>query len=163
VSEETHVEVRIVRLPHAADLPLPQYQSALAAGLDLIAAVPADAAVEIAPGGRVMIPTGVAIALPRGSEGQIRPRSGLAARYGVTVLNAPGTIDADYRGEIQVILVNIGSESFVVRRGMRIAQLVIAPIQHAKLVEWSSLDSTERAAGGLGSTGTGSKIVDECE
>ncbi|HKM88224.1 MAG TPA: dUTP diphosphatase [Xanthobacteraceae bacterium] len=163
MSEETHVEVRIVRLPHAADLPLPQYQSALAAGLDLIAAVPADAAVEIAPGGRVMIPTGVAIALPRGSEGQIRPRSGLAARYGVTVLNAPGTIDADYRGEIQVILVNIGSETFIVRRGMRIAQLVIASIQHAKLVEWSSLDSTERAAGGLGSTGTESKIVDECE
>ncbi len=163
MSEETHVEVRIVRLPHAADLPLPQYQSALAAGLDLVAAVPADRAVEIAPGGRVMIPTGVAIALPRGSEGQIRPRSGLAARYGVTVLNAPGTIDADYRGEIQVILVNIGSETFIVRRGMRIAQLVIAPIQHAKLVEWSSLDSTERAAGGLGSTGTETKIVDKCE
>jgi dUTP pyrophosphatase len=153
VSGQTHVEVRIARLPHGADLPLPQYQSALAAGLDLLAAVPADAPVEIAPGGRAMIPTGVAIALPAGSEGQIRPRSGLAARHGVTVLNAPGTIDADYRGEIQVILVNIGSDAFVVRRGMRIAQLVIAEIQHAKIVEWNNLDQTKRAAGGFGSTG----------
>ena len=156
-------EVRIVRLPHAADLPLPQYQSALAAGLDLIAAVPADAPVEIAPGGRAMIPTGLAIALPRGSEGQIRPRSGLAIRHGVTVLNAPGTIDADYRGELQVILVNLGSESFVIRRGMRIAQLIIAPVQQAKLVELASLDATQRAAGGLGSTGTTSDIVDKCD
>jgi len=155
-------EVRIVRLPHAADLPLPRYQSALAAGLDLIAAVPADAAVEIVPGGRAMIPTGVAIALPRGSEGQIRPRSGLAIRHGVTVLNAPGTIDADYRGELQVILVNLGSEPFVIRRGMRIAQLIIAPVQQAKLVESASLDATRRAAGGLGSTGTTSDIVDKC-
>ena len=151
------VEVRIVRLPHGRDLPLPQYQSALAAGLDLLAAVPADAPVEIPPGGRAVIPTGVAIALPPGSEGQIRPRSGLAARHGVTVLNTPGTIDADYRGELQVILVNIGSNLFVVSRGMRIAQLVIAPIQHAKLVESNSLDVTERAAGGLGSTGLESK------
>ena len=157
MSNETPIEVRIVRLPHARDLPLPQYQSALAAGLDLVAAVPADAAVEIPPGGRAVIPTGVAIALPPGSEGQIRPRSGLAARHGVTVLNTPGTIDADYRGELQVILINIGSELFVVSRGMRIAQLVIAPIQHAKLVESSSLDATERAAGGLGSTGLESK------
>jgi dUTP pyrophosphatase len=151
------VEVRIVRLPHARDLPLPQYQSALAAGLDLLAAVPADAPVEIPPGGRAVIPTGVAIALPPDSEGQVRPRSGLAARHGVTVLNTPGTIDADYRGELQVILVNIGSDLFVVSRGMRIAQLVIAPIQHAKLVECASLDATERAAGGLGSTGFASK------
>ena len=157
MSNQTPVEVRIVRLPHARDLPLPQYQSALAAGLDLVAAVPADAPVEIPPGGRAVIPTGVAIALPPGSEGQIRPRSGLAARHGVTVLNTPGTIDADYRGELQVILVNIGEEIFAVSRGMRIAQLVIAPIQHANLVEWNSLDATERAAGGLGSTGLGSK------
>jgi len=157
VSNQTPIEVRIVRLPHARDLPLPQYQSALAAGLDLMAAVPADAPIDIPPGGRAVIPTGVAIALPPGSEGQIRPRSGLAARHGVTVLNTPGTIDADYRGELQVILVNIGSELFVVSRGMRIAQLVIAPIQHAKLVESSSLDATERAAGGLGSTGLESK------
>jgi dUTP pyrophosphatase len=157
VSSETQIEVRIVRLPHARDLPLPQYQSALAAGLDLLAAVPADAPVEIPPGGRAVIPTGIAIALPPGSEGQIRPRSGLAARHGVTVLNTPGTIDADYRGELQVILVNIGSDLFVVSRGMRIAQLVIAPIQHAKLVESNSLDATERAAGGLGSTGLETK------
>ncbi len=160
MSSKTRVEVRIMRLPHAADLPLPQYQSARAAGLDLLAAVPADAPVELAPGGRAMIPTGVAIALPAGSEGQIRPRSGLAVRHGVTVLNSPGTIDADYRGELQVILVNIGSESFVIRRGMRIAQIVIAPIQHAELVESSSLDATARAAGGLGSTGVAAKIVD---
>ena len=151
------IEVRIVRLPHGRDLPLPQYQSALAAGLDLLAAVPADAPVEIPPGGRAVIPTGVAIALPPGSEGQVRPRSGLAARHGVTVLNSPGTIDADYRGELQVILVNVGAEKFVVSRGMRIAQLVIAPIQQAKLVEWNNLDPTERAAGGLGSTGTAAK------
>ena len=153
--------VRIVRLPHAADLPLPKYQSAHAAGLDLVAAVPAEAPIEIAPGGRAMIPTGVAIALPPDAEGQIRPRSGLAVRHGITVLNSPGTIDADYRGELQVILVNFGSEFFVVRRGMRIAQIVIAPIQHAELVESSSLDTTERATGGLGSTGTASNIVDD--
>jgi dUTP pyrophosphatase len=157
VSNETPIEVRIVRLPHARDLPLPQYQSALAAGLDLVAAVPADAAVEILPGGRAVIPTGVAIALPPGSEGQIRPRSGLAARHGVTVLNTPGTIDADYRGELQVILVNTGAELNIVSRGMRIAQLVIAPIQQAKLVELTGLDATERATGGLGSTGLESK------
>ena len=157
MSNETPIEVRIVRLPHARDLPLPQYQSALAAGLDLVAAVPADAAVEILPGGRAVIPTGVAIAVPPGSEGQIRPRSGLAARHGVTVLNTPGTIDADYRGELQVILVNTGAELFVVSRGMRIAQLVIAQIQHAKLVELTDLDATERATGGLGSTGLESK------
>jgi dUTP pyrophosphatase len=157
VSDQTPIEVRIVRLPHGRDLPLPQYQTALAAGLDLVAAVPADAPVEILPGARAVIPTGVAIALPAGSEGQIRPRSGLAARHGVTVLNTPGTIDADYRGELQVILVNIGSELFAVSRGMRIAQLVIAPIQHAKLVELNSLDATERASGGLGSTGLESK------
>ena len=157
MSNEMQIEVRIVRLPPARDLPLPQYQSALAAGLDLIAAVLADAPVEIPPGGRAVIPTGIAIALPPGSEGQIRPRSGLAARHGVTILNTPGTIDADYRGELQVILVNIGAELFVVSRGMRIAQLVIAPIQHAKLVECDTLDATERAAGGLGSTGLDSK------
>jgi len=150
-----------MRLPHAAGLPLPAYQSAHAAGLDLVAAVPAEAPVEIAPGGRALIPTGIAIALPPGSEGQIRPRSGLALRHGVTVLNAPGTIDADYRGELQVILVNLSSESFVIRRGMRIAQLVIAQIQHAELVESDNLDRTGRAAGGFGSTGITSNIVDK--
>lgn len=154
MSDDTRVRLRIVRLPHAADLPLPRYQSARAAGLDLFAAVPAEAPVELAPGARAAIPAGIAIALPAGNEGQIRPRSGLAARHGITVLNAPGTIDADYRGELQVILVNLGAEPFVVQRGMRIAQLVIAPVQHAELVESTSLDTTERAAGGLGSTGT---------
>ncbi len=158
MSSDERVDLRIVRLPHAADLPLPEYQSAQAAGLDLLAAVPAETPVELAPGARAMIPTGVAIALPPGNEGQIRPRSGLAIRHGVTVLNSPGTVDADYRGELQVILVNLGSESFVIRRGMRVAQLVIAPIQHAKLVESESLDATERATGGLGSTGMSAKV-----
>jgi dUTP pyrophosphatase len=152
-----NVKVRVVRLPHGADLPLPQYHSAQAAGLDLLAAVPADAPVELAPGERTMIPTGVAIALPPGTEGQVRPRSGLAARDGVTVLNSPGTIDADYRGELQVILINLGTEAFVVRRGMRIAQLIVAPVQRAEIVEVVSLDTTGRASGGFGSTGVASK------
>jgi dUTP pyrophosphatase len=150
------VEVRIERLPHGADLPLPQYHSALAAGLDLPAAVPADAPVEIVAGARALIPCGFAMALPSGYEGQIRARSGLALRHGITVLNSPGTIDADYRGEVQVLVVNLGSEPFVVTRGMRIAQLVIAPVYQAKLVEAASLEATARAAGGLGSTGSGS-------
>jgi dUTP pyrophosphatase len=160
MSEQSTIEVRIMRLPHGADLPLPEYQSALAAGLDLVAAVPTDAPVQIAPNNRALIPTGIALALPPGTEGQVRPRSGLAARHGVTVLNSPGTIDADYRGELQVILVNISSETFVIQRGMRIAQLVIAPILHAKLVESVSLEATKRAAGGFGSTGTAANIVD---
>jgi dUTP pyrophosphatase len=157
VSADGRIELRIMRLPHGADLPLPEYQSAGAAGLDLLAAVPADAPVEIAPGARALIPTGVAVALPLGHEGQVRPRSGLAIRHGVTILNSPGTVDADYRGELQVILVNLGTEPFVVRRGMRIAQIVIAPVKHAKLVESSNLDTTERATGGFGSTGITSK------
>ncbi len=152
MSGET-VDVRVLRLPHGADLPLPAYQSALAAGLDLLAAVPAQAPVTIAPAGRAMIPTGIAIALPPGSEGQIRPRSGLAARHGITVLNTPGTVDADYRGEVQVILINHGAEPFVVSRGMRVAQLVIARVTRAALIEVDNLDATARAAGGIGSTG----------
>ena len=147
------VEVRILRLPHGADLPLPAYQSAQAAGLDLMAAVAADAPVVLAPGARAMVPTGVAIALPSGLEAQVRPRSGLAARHGVTVLNSPGTIDADYRGELQVILVNLGQESFSVTRGMRIAQLIIAPVVAASLHEVRELDLTPRGDGGFGSTG----------
>jgi len=150
-----------MRLPHAVDLPLPSYQSALAAGLDLLAAVATDVPVTIAPGGRAMIPTGIAIALPPGHEGQIRPRSGLAIHHGVTVLNAPGTVDADYRGELQVILVNHGAEPIVIKRGMRIAQLVIAPIQHVRLVESTGLDSTERNAGGFGSTGIATNTVNK--
>jgi len=151
---ERRVEVGIKRLSHGADLPLPDYQSALAAGLDLLAAVPADAPIELAPGERALVPTGIAIALPPGFEGQVRPRSGLAARHGITVLNTPGTVDADYRGELQVILVNFGAEPFVISRGMRIAQLIAAPVQRIKLVEVDALESTARAQGGFGSTGT---------
>jgi dUTP pyrophosphatase len=154
VTSVNSVELRIMRLPHASDLPAPQYQTALAAGLDLIAAVPAGAPVELAPGERATIATGIAIALPEGHEGQIRPRSGLAVRHGVTILNSPGTVDADYRGEIQVILVNLGTEAFMVRRGMRIAQLVVAPVVRANVVEASALPPTRRAAEGFGSTGT---------
>ena len=146
-------EVRIMRLPHGKDLALPSYQSALAAGLDLLAAVPAAASLVITPGARALVPTGIAIALPPGSEGQIRPRSGLAARHGLTVLNAPGTIDADYRGEVQVLLVNHGSESVEITRGMRIAQLVIAAVARVELCEVTSLDETPRGGGGFGSTG----------
>jgi dUTP pyrophosphatase len=154
VTDSERVEVRVTRLPHGADLPLPEYQSALAAGLDLLAAVPADAPIELAPGARALVPTGIAIALPPGFEGQVRPRSGLAARHGVTVLNTPGTVDGDYRGELQVILVNLGAGPFIVSRGMRIAQLVVAPVQRIKLVEVDALDTTVRAQGGFGSTGT---------
>ena len=154
MTDSERVEVRIKRLSHGAGLPLPDYQSALAAGLDLLAAVPADAPIELAPGARALVPTGIAIALPPGFEGQVRPRSGLAARHGITVLNTPGTVDADYRGELQVILVNFGAEPFVISRGMRIAQLIAAPVQRIKLVEVDALESTARAQGGFGSTGT---------
>ena len=147
------VDVRILRLPHGADLPLPAYQSAQAAGLDLMAAVPADAPVVLAPGARALIPTGVAIALPSDLEAQVRPRSGLAARHGITVLNSPGTIDADYRGEVQVILVNLGHDAFAVTRGMRIAQIIISSVVFANLHEVPELDLTPRGDGGFGSTG----------
>ena len=147
------IELRVMRLPHGADLPLPDYQSLQAAGIDLLAATPSDQPVVIPPGERASIPTGIAIALPPGTEAQVRPRSGLARQHGVTVLNAPGTIDADYRGEIQVILINHGSEPFRVERGARIAQLVIAHVARAQLREVESLDDTARGAGGFGSTG----------
>src|SRR5262249_43568986 len=146
-------QVRVTRLPHGADLPLPSQQSEQATGLDLLAAGAADAPVTLAPRDRAMIPTGISIALPQGSEGQVRPRSGLALRHGITVLNSPGTIDPDYRGEIQVILVNLGRDSFTVERGMRIAQLIIAPIMQAVVCETASLDETRRGVGGFGSTG----------
>ena len=149
--------VRIMRLPHGADLALPAYHSKHAAGVDLVAAVPAEAPLRIAPGARALIPTGVALALPPGIEGQVRPRSGLALESGVTVLNAPGTIDADYRGEIKVLLVNLGSEPFVVERGARIAQLVFAAAVRAELREVAALGDTARGAGGFGSTGSGRK------
>jgi dUTP pyrophosphatase len=148
------IEVHVARLAHGADLPLPEYQTAHAAGLDLLAAVPQDAPVTLAPGARALIPTGIAIAIPPGSEGQIRPRSGLAARLGVTVLNSPGTIDADYRGEVGVILINLGSEAFTITRGTRIAQLIIAPVARAVLHEVLTLDETQRGSGGFGSTGS---------
>ncbi len=151
---EDAVELRVQRLPHGKGLPLPSYQSARAAGLDLMAAVPADDAMIIARGARRLVPTGIAIALPAGFEGQVRPRSGLAARHGLTVLNAPGTIDADYRGEVQVLLINHGSDSVSITRGMRIAQLVVAPVSHAQLREVASLDETRRGSGGFGSTGS---------
>jgi len=147
------VEVLIRRLPHAEGLPLPAYQTEGAAGMDLRAAAPEDAPLTLRPGDRAMVPTGFAIALPAGYEAQVRPRSGLAAKYGVTCLNAPGTIDHDYRGEVQVILVNHGAEDFVIRRGERIAQMLIAPVTRAAWSEVESLDETERGAGGFGSTG----------
>ncbi len=150
-----NIEVKVVRLAHARDLPLPAYQSELAAGLDLIAAVPADAPATIAPGERAIIPAGIALALPAGMEGQVRPRSGLAARHGITVLNAPGTIDADYRGEVQVILINFGNKEFVVERGARIAQIVFAYTLHVTFCEVETVDETTRGVGGFGSTGTG--------
>ena len=144
--------VAIERLPHGADLPLPAYASAEAAGLDLRAAVPDAAPLVLGPGQRALVPTGLRIALPEGYEGQVRPRSGLALRHGVTVLNSPGTIDADYRGEVGVVLVNLGREPFVIRRADRIAQLVVAPVTR---VGWAQgpLPATVRGAGGFGSTG----------
>ena len=145
--------VPITRLPHGADLPLPAYETAQAAGMDLRAAVPADEPFVLRPGSRHPIPTGLAFALPEGFEGQVRPRSGLAAKHGVTCLNSPGTIDADYRGEVKVILINHGEEDFVVRRGERIGQLVIAPVVQAAWREVDSLDDTARGTNGFGSTG----------
>jgi len=147
------IPVEVVQLPHANGMPLPAYQTADAAGLDLTAAVADDAPITIAPGERAVVPTGLAIALPSGTEAQIRPRSGLAARSGITVLNAPATIDADYRGEIGVLLINHGSEPFVVWRGERIAQLVIARVAQAQLQPVNVLPPTSRGSGGWGSTG----------
>jgi len=143
----------IARLPHGRDMPLPAYATAGAAGCDLHAAV--EAPLEIPPGGRALVPTGIAIALPEGAEAQVRPRSGLALRHGVTCLNSPGTIDADYRGEVGVILANLGDAPFVVTRGMRIAQLVVAPVARVAWDEADALPATLRGAGGFGSTGTG--------
>lgn len=149
----TAVNVRVLRLPHGADLPLPAYQSELAAGLDLLAAVPADGPLVLTPGARALVPTGIALALLPEYEAQVRPRSGLAARHGITVLNSPGTIDADYRGEVQVLLINLGQETISISRGMRVAQLVVTPVSRACLVETSSLDDTPRGGSGFGSTG----------
>lgn len=145
------VKVQLVRIG-AVEVPLPSYQSEDAVGLDLCAAVAEP--LTIPPLGRLLVPTGIAMAIPRGFEGQVRPRSGLALRHGITVLNTPGTIDPDYRGEVKVLLVNLGNEPFVVRGGDRIAQLVIAPTSRAELVLALELDETARGAGGYGSTGT---------
>jgi dUTP pyrophosphatase len=147
------VEVAIQRLEHGADLPLPAYETAGSAGLDLLAAVAADLIIQ--SGQRELVPSGIAIALPAGYEAQIRPRSGLAAKHGITLLNAPGTIDADYRGEIKVILANLGADAFTVTRGMRIAQMVVAPVSRVVWSAAETLDETARGAGGFGSTGTG--------
>jgi len=147
------VTLRILRLPHGEGLPLPAYQSAHAAGFDLIAAVPEDGAIALDPSDRVLVATGLVFELPEGYEAQVRPRSGLALKHGVTVLNSPGTIDADYRGEVKVLLINLGSERFLLQRGDRIAQAVIAPVTHVDIVEVDALATTARGAGGFGSTG----------
>jgi dUTP pyrophosphatase len=147
--------IPIRRLPHADGLPLPTYETGGAAGMDLRAAVADDAPLVLKPGARDMVPTGLAFAVPAGFEAQVRPRSGLAAKAGVTCLNTPGTIDSDYRGEVKVILINLGPEDFIIRRGDRIAQLVIAPVVQAEWAEVDDLDETRRGAGGFGSTGHG--------
>jgi dUTP pyrophosphatase len=147
------VVVDVRQLPHGEGLALPAYQSADAAGLDLLAAVPEQEPLVLAPGAYAMIPTGLVIALPSGFEAQVRPRSGLAAKHGVTVLNSPGTVDADYRGEICVLLINHGRDPFAIRRGERIAQMVIAPVVQAQLAVATSLTTTARGSGGFGSTG----------
>jgi dUTP pyrophosphatase len=148
--------VNVQRLPHGADLPLPSYATAQSAGLDLMAALSGE--VTLAPGARQLIPTGLAIALPAGFEAQVRPRSGLALKHGVTVLNSPGTIDADYRGEVQVLLINHGDQPFVIRRGDRIAQMVVAPVTQIAWHAVEKLDETERGSGGYGSTGVAAVV-----
>jgi len=145
------MKLAVMRLPHAGDLPLPRYATEGSAGLDLLAAIDAD--IEIKPGERAAIPCGLAIALPEGFEAQVRPRSGLALHHGVTLLNAPGTIDSDYRGEVKAILINQGSEAFLVRRGMKIAQMVVARHERVELVESEELPQSERGEDGFGSTG----------
>ena len=149
----TEITVAVQRLPHGAGLPLPAYATSDSAGMDLLAAVEAE--VVLAPGERKLVPSGLAIALPAGYEAQVRPRSGLSLKHGVTVLNSPGTVDADYRGEVGVILINLGEAPFTVSRGTRIAQMVIAPCSRARWSETETLSASERGAGGFGSTGTG--------
>lgn len=149
----SNVTVQVRPLPHFAGLDLPAYETAGSAGMDVRAAVPEEAPVTLAPGARAMIETGLSVAIPEGYEIQVRPRSGLAAKHGLTCLNTPGTIDSDYRGEIKVILINLGAEPFVIKRGERIAQLVLAPVTRLAWSQVEELGTTERGAGGFGSTG----------
>ncbi len=153
----TAIEIAVACLPHGRGLDLPRYETAESAGMDLLAAVESDQVIE--PGQRLLVPTGLAIALPRGYEAQVRPRSGLALKHGVTVLNAPGTIDADYRGEVGVILVNLGQAPFTVTRGSRIAQMVVAPVERAAWRPAEQLEPSERGTGGFGSTGLDAKTA----
>jgi len=151
---EQVIAVAVVRLAHARGLDLPAYQSDGAAGMDLVAAVPKSGPLRLAPGQRALVPTGLVLQLPQGFEAQVRPRSGLALRHGITVLNSPGTIDCDYRGEVMVLLANLGQEPFAIARGERVAQLVVQRVERARLVEVAAIAPTERGAGGFGSTGT---------
>lgn len=151
----TSPKLSIVQLPHAAGLELPSYETSQAAGMDLRAAIAENAPLEISPGERILVPTGLRIELPKDHEGQIRPRSGLAYKHGITVLNSPGTIDADYRGEVHILMINHGSEPFEISRGMRIAQMIVAPVIQVEVKEVGKLSDTDRGAAGYGSTGTG--------
>jgi dUTP pyrophosphatase len=151
------VTIEVLRLPHAEGLDLPAYQSAGAAGMDLVAAVPENASMDLAHGERKLVPTGLVLQIPEGYEVQVRPRSGLAIRHGITLLNSPGTIDSDYRGEVMVMLINLGAETVTIERGERIAQIIVAPVVQANLVDVKAVSETKRGAGGFGSTGTKSK------
>ena len=153
------LRVKVVRLPHAKGLALPSYQSAGAAGMDLLAAVAQPKPLRLAPGRRALVPTGLVLELPPGFEAQVRPRSGLALRHGITVLNSPGTIDCDYRGEVMVLLANLGEAPFRIERGERIAQLVVQRVERARLIEVAAIAATRRGAGGFGSTGVGGKAA----
>lgn len=145
--------IAVAPLPHFEGLALPAYETALSAGMDLRAAVPANEPMVLAPGGRALVPTGLTIALPAGTEAQVRPRSGLALKHGITCLNSPGTVDADYRGELKVLLINLGQEPFTIQRGERIAQMIVAPVTQADWERVEVLPETQRGAGGFGSTG----------
>ena len=153
----SRITAQLMQLPHGKDLPLPSYETAEAAGMDMRAAVPEDAPLTLNPGARELVPTGFAMAIPPGFEAQIRPRSGLALKHGIGLVNAPGTVDSDYRGEIKIILINLGREDFEISRGMRIAQMIIAPVLQVAIEPVESLDDTARGAGGFGSTGVAAK------
>ena len=153
----SQITAQLMQLPHGKDLQLPSYETAEAAGMDMRAAVPEDAPLTLNPGARELVPTGFAMAIPPGFEAQIRPRSGLALKHGIGLVNAPGTVDSDYRGEIKIILINLGREDFEISRGMRIAQMIIAPVLQVAIEPVESLDDTARGAGGFGSTGVAVK------